>query len=235
MPDEPVEPGLLLSDVSRKVHLHFLDRELLTSLGLYEALHESRLEEDLLFVLASTYEPAYLSMSLAFENRFARKSPSRLLPLFRAGHIQVAMKESSLRDFQLARTQQYSHARELCPLYFDETWKGIADLDLAYLRRELDTTEAIKSTIIPDLQHRGVTVSAKRLGVEVSGGEVDALTPHAVDAIAERKGRAITKLLFAQPYERLTATTNARRSFDIKISVHYVGAYPLTHYSFLII
>lgn len=56
---------------ARWLYLHFLDRELLMTCGLYGALSLHRVRDDFVMSLLSISEPAYVSTSVLFESDYA--------------------------------------------------------------------------------------------------------------------------------------------------------------------
>lgn len=223
--EESITRELLLEHISRPVYLHFLDRELLTCVGAYDTLSASVVYEDLRFILFATYEPAYLSISLVLENKFARMIFEQLSLLFQMGHIETALRADSLRDEVLLKRGEYSHATEGYLFYFDDTWKKIADIGPIYLHKQRDTSIVLEDVIVSDLQAHGAINSAKRLGINAEQREIARLTPYVAEALRERKGHAVTRLLFVKPYRELRASFATKKCFDIKVSEHYVKAY----------
>lgn len=223
--DRSVSNGSVLWRVSRPVYLHFFDRELLTSIGAYESLSPSGVLADLRLLLLNTYEPVYFSTSLTFENKFARMLFDQMPLLFQKGHIQMVLRENSLHDFILSKKEQYSHAKIIYPFYFDETWKNIVGAGPHFRHKQTDTGNTLESAIISELQTSGVNSTAERLGIKIDSIEAAKLLPYAVEVIKERKGHAVTKLLFEKAYQKLATPSSVRKCFDIKISEHYVQAY----------
>jgi len=220
-----INKSLIIENASRLIYLHFFDSQLLGSLGAYNSLPVSMVYRDLLLLLMSTYESLYMSSALIFENKFAQYSLKRLLPLFQRGHIQLAMKDNSLRDLILTKRNQYYHVKEIYPFYWNDTWKKIGDLGLSYKSKQIDTTQYLASSILPDLQTQGIKNSASRMGIEINDLEINNLLPYTLDSIINRNTRAITKSLFKKQYESLEISFSTQRCFNIKISEHYVKAY----------
>jgi hypothetical protein len=223
--DRSVSSRSLLWRVSWPVYLHFLDRELLSSFGVYESLSPSSVLADLRLLLLNTYEPIYFSASLTFENKFARMLFEQMPLLFQKGHIQMAIRENCLHDFVLSKKEQYSHARTIYPFYFDDTWKNIVEAGPHFRHKQGDTGNILEMSIISELETCGVNSTAKRLGIKIDSDEAAKLLPYAIEVIKGRQGHAITKLLFEKAYQKLATPPGVRKCFDIKISEHYVNSY----------
>jgi hypothetical protein len=70
---------------------HFLDRELLTTCGLYGNLSPRRIQDDFVMALVSITEPAHICMSVLFESDYAFELFSRYRAVFsRQGIIRLA-------------------------------------------------------------------------------------------------------------------------------------------------
>ncbi|MFS0519978.1 hypothetical protein ACEYW6_35530 [Nostoc sp. UIC 10607] len=224
-----ISKELFLEHISRPVYLHFLDRELLTSFGVYDLLPESLIKEDVRLILFSIYEPAYFSTSLIFENKFARNIFQDLLPLFKTGHIQIALKEHSLYEFIASKQEQYFHVKQQYSFYFDDTWKRVVESGPCYLHKETDTGIFVENEIVSDLENNRAYDSVKRLEIRINKKEIDALNPYIIESLRERKKTAVTRLLFSNTYEEKQASTETRSFFNMKITENYVNAYILEY------
>lgn len=210
-------------NVSRPVYLHFLDRELMSNFSVYESGYSCL--DDLRLVLFATYEPAYLSASLVFENRFARQVIDELTPLFRNGHIEVMLSANGLYDFTLLKKDQYSHAATQYPFYFDSTWKHISDLGPSLRHRTIDSNAYLIDNIARDIYHGGAVSSSKRMGFEIPEEEITVLAPRITDTLQSAGKKAITRLLFTDAYHSRSPRPEVRRSFDVKINEWYTRLY----------
>jgi hypothetical protein len=215
----------VLDKTSKAVYIHFFDEQLLTSIGAYSLLSYPRVHDDLLLLLMATYEPLYMSTALVFENKFAQNTLDTLLPLFQRGQIQLAIKNSSLHDFILAKREQYVHVKHHYPFYWKDSWKKFRDLGLSYKNKQVDTTKALASSIIPDLQTQGIIESADRLGIVINISEINYILPYTIDSIINRNNKAITKSLFNKQYKAQKISSSVQRCFNIKISEHYIKTY----------
>lgn len=214
-----------LKKSSRDIYLHFLDRELLTAIGAYGHIPYSNIVQDLRLILFSTYESAYLSTSLIFENQYSRKIFKEFPLLFQAGHIELALKENSLASFILSKREQYKHASELYRFYYDDTWKIVAEFSPVFRSKTMDTGKFLENDIVANIQEKGVFQSANKLDIDVSSNEIEILEPYIVDSLRERNGLAVTKLLFSSSYNKKYTSKPARKAFNIKVNESYVKAY----------
>jgi predicted nucleotide-binding protein len=210
---------------SRAIYVHFLDRELLTTLGLYEVVQEDTIFDELKILLLASYEPLYFSTSLVFENRFARAALVRYPRLFRRGHINLLMREYGFQGFVYTKQGQYEHSQQAYAFYFDETWQELSALEPAILHRSKDTTKDLECTMIADVRAGGLSKTTRRLGLTCDIKEIQRAQPHIEEAIFARDGKAITKKLFSPVYGNLDASENVRVLFNTKISEHYIRSY----------
>lgn len=238
-------PASRLAFVAKDVYLHFLDRELLTSAGIYDSTTIDSATRTFLYTLLSGQEKLYFSASLAFENQFAEAIFFRYPNLFKIGKVELCMKEFSLQDFILKKQDQYSHAKEHYPFYFDDRWKGMHDMGISFRPKQTDTTKELENTMIPDLKSRGIMTLANRFRYELNLKDVVKINPHIIDSIQGRGKKAITRLLFQ---EHLTEVPQwLVRVVNLKISEHYIKSYlkeygatiatglqfPLRHFDYL--
>jgi len=212
--------------ISRPVYLHFLDRELLTCFGLYDSLPTGVIADDFRSILRSASESTYISASLVFENRFARHLLRHYTLLFQTGHVRLAMQENSLADFVLSKREQYAHAKETYSFYFDDTWRRLLDLGPVLMHKGSDTGAWLERRLLARLETEDAGDSARRLGLRHFEPRLIAeVSPYLIDALQDRRGLAVTRLLFGKPYEAVGTPEAIQRSIDILITEEYVRAY----------
>ncbi len=210
---------------AQAVYLHFLDRELLSTVRLYTALSLELVRDDVTIGLASTYEPLYLSASLVFENRFARQLIHQMRDLFQLGEIRIALHESSLGAFVLAKQAQYEHARRDYAFYFDDTWRRILDLGPAILPRATDTTVYLAESLPLVLSSADVNLTLEKEGMRVSQAEVAQLAEPVGDRLESRGSLAITARLFEDAVRRAHITAGGQDALAMLISDNYIRSY----------
>ena len=215
------------------IYLHFLDRELLSALKLYDSLPIERVLLDLKMVLLTSFEWTYCSLSLVFENRFARSALIEFREAFYAGHIKLAIKEPSIYDFINTKQQQYEHAKEVYPFYYDNSWEVILRYNPELLARKYDTTNIVadnveESIISGDL----VKFLPSALAIEYNkkNQELSFVGPKLLESLYLRENSAVTKLLFTKTFEEIQSRLNRygkslSRSLEFAISEAYVTSY----------
>ncbi len=196
---------------SRAVYVHFFDRELLSTLELYDYIDEKIIFNDFIILLLSTYELLYFSTSLLFENRFAKAAIDVYPSLFQEGHISLIMREYGFEEFSHSKRLQYEHSPEKYSFYFDNTWEKFAVLNPSILQRSFDTTTYLESSIITDINQQGIDDTSKRLGISYDMKAVNRLKPYIEESIYERKNKAITKELFSNIYQTQKAKTYEKK------------------------
>ena len=126
--------------LSRPIYLFFLDRELLTSFDLYNRLSKAAIEREFRSILLFSYEPTYFSLSLAFENKFARHICQKYNLLFQRGHVELITTQQRIEDFVQYKKEQYPrNQRKRYKFYYDDTWQNIADLGVVLTFNNKDT------------------------------------------------------------------------------------------------
>jgi len=215
------------SRVSRPVYLHFLDRQLLTTLRLYGLLPVSAVRRDFLLVLASTYEALYLSAAMILENVYADQIFKDYRVLFRGGHIELVITEGTIPDYAIAKRHQYRHVKDQDQFrpYFSDGWRRLADVGPAVRRREHDTGASLEEAIVLDLGQGGIVATGERLGEIAVGKKLEGLAAYAIDALQVRRGKAITGELYELFCPKIAQSEPARRVFSFHISERYVASY----------
>ena len=208
------------------VYLHFLDRELLTGLGLYKSLSARNVFDDLNILLLSEYEPCYLSISLVLENKFANELFKKFTGLFRRGHIEIALAAQNLEEEIREKRDQYPHAIQEYPFYFDHTWRQIEAAAPFYRERNLDTSSILEEALIKYFE--GV-IRSQASQFEGIRQELLRLLPYAIEALKERRGLAVTRLLFEDAVRYREITPAFRRFLALAISEQYVMSYLLEY------
>jgi hypothetical protein len=123
------------------LYLHFLDRELLTTCGLYGKLSPRRIHDDFVMSLVSTTEPAYLSTSVLFESDYAFELFSRYRAVFsRQDIVRLAGAHDQLGELVLRKRDDYEEHRNRYSRYFTDAWKEVEDAAPALAVKRRDTT-----------------------------------------------------------------------------------------------
>jgi len=212
-------------DSFKDIYLHFLDRELLTTVGAYDSLPINSVIQDLRMLLFSTFETTYFSTSLVFENKFAGAIFNEFPLLFQTGHIELALAENSLYDFILTKRDQYVHAKKRYNFYFNDTWKIVAENASAFRKKRMDTSRYLEKSISEDISKGGVLKSSNRLNIELPKNELKKIQPYIVDSIKNRGKKAVTKLLFSDSFKKFGSHSNINKCFNIKVTENYISAY----------
>lgn len=207
------------------VYLHFLDRELLSSIRLYAALSVDLVRDDVVIGLASTYEPLYLSASLVFENRFARYLIHHMRDLFQLGEIRIALHEPSLGAFVVAKQAQYEHAKEDYAFYFDDTWRRILDLGSAILPRATDTTIYLAERLPLVLSGAEVATILEKERLPVPEVEIARLADPVAETLESRGSLAVTARLFERSVTKASISERGRGALAMLISDGYIRSY----------
>ena len=130
------------------IYLHFLDREFLSTLGLYNFLNERVLFKDVFEILLISYEPTYISTSLVFENKFCSALLKKYPFLFSEGHIELALNGNNLPEFIYSKKQQYSNQKDRYGFYFNDLWQKIVSKGVVFRNRNLDTGKFIEDNLL---------------------------------------------------------------------------------------
>jgi len=214
-----------VENCSKDIYLHFLDRELLTTLGIYDVLPYNVIVDNFRYLLFMTYEPFYMSSALIFENRFAKKLFELFPELFTFQHIQLSLKEDSLKTLILVKQEQYSHAKNKYHFYFDDTWKFVMDKGVSFRNKEMDTGKFLDKAIPNDIINNGIIKSSKKMNLKINKKVTKKITPYIIESIYERKNKALTKLLFNKNYQDFHVNENLQKIINTKITENYINAY----------
>jgi predicted nucleotide-binding protein len=214
---------------SKPLYLHFLDREFLTALKIYNVIPSGRILDDLHWLLLSNCDFCFCSTSLIFENKYAKIALKKYKPLFQAGQIRLALHDASLYDFIESKRQQYEHAKTLYRFYFDESWINILNIGPYFMQRKMDTSNFLENQLLSNIKiaspARFIELIEKRIDVNDAIKKIEILTPYAIEALKERGALAVTKLLFKPFFELKEVNRIFQRAFEFLISEKYISSY----------
>ena len=210
----------------RPYYLYFLDRELLTTLGLYEKLPLKSVLHDIVMCLLTTPFPSYCSLSLIFESEYAYKIYYTLLPAFQGGHIILNMSGAkSLFLWVEEKRSQYEHSdKQRYFRYMADDWEKITATAPTIHWRKIDTTVDLSNTLseyITSEKYKGLILINNKASFD---NESSLISNYLLDSIHERGKKAITKELFKKTYQRYGVSAKTRTAFDLSVSFQYISS-----------
>jgi predicted nucleotide-binding protein len=218
----------IISNVSRPVYLHFLNREFLSQFINYFSISTNIptiILQDVRLSLFCSYEYSYLSPSLIFEDRFARLLIHELPLLFQMGHIRLTLPSQSISTFIDSKKEQYSHAKGGYGFYFDDTWKQIEDVGLTYKTKSFDTSSNLENKLTGEFNNKSKEELLSHLKIDQYESIIAEVRPYAIEAIETRGNLAITGLLFSRIFAKFDLKLNLQKFFTLKIVEQYIKDY----------
>ncbi|WP_437278221.1 hypothetical protein WME90_44535 [Sorangium sp. So ce375] len=206
------------------LYLHFLDRELLTTCGLYGNMSARRIQDDFIMSLLSITEPAYISTSVLFESDYAFDVFFQYREIFsRQDIIRVAGIFEQLGEFVLRKRHDYSEVRSRYPRYFTESWREIEDAAPVLAVKRQDTTQFLKTRV----DQRLVALLASS-GDFLDGGQIVGFKSliERLRCILQRCGGSpVTPALFEPVLREADAHDSWRVQSNLQISLAYIESY----------
>ena len=130
------------------IYLHFLDRELASSVN--ANVMQSSIEELMATILVCTSEPLYCSLSLIYETGSIFKNVFDLLFfLIKQSQLLPINSHPTVSEFYETRRIIYSHDRDRYPIYFNEKQSNIlCNGSVPILHKRISTTNALRKNIV---------------------------------------------------------------------------------------
>jgi hypothetical protein len=200
------------------IYLHFLDRELSSSVGFSLAPREAT--SIVAPLLLCTDSQLYCGLSLLFEN-------DRVLPgerfffetLLAAGDLDCVSNHPKIGEFIEARRVLYQHDAARYPLYFSEEGVGQPLLKPTFMKTH-DTT----AKLVGDLTTWSIAPGAVQ-GYLTNEELCDPAVATVRLALNRREGRAVTYALFSPYVEQQVGRLRLEGYIRRLISIHYTEDY----------
>lgn len=175
------------------IYLHYLDRELSTSVGFKLVPGQASAVASTL--LLATDSQLYAGLSLLFENdRLDSYDRDFLAGLLEAGDLECVSNQTTIDEFLEARRTLYQHDAERYPVYFGKEADSAAANGLrpTVIKRH-DTTRKLVGDLL------AWTVGGLEKDPDSAGATGDAAVSTVQVGLQRRENRAVTYALFA-PY-----------------------------------
>lgn len=201
-----------MHNYQKDIFLHFLDRELLETQGVYNRNLETAIFRDIRFLILNCSGSLILSASFLFESMYAYAVLNSFLPFFSSGKFTVAITYSGIKKMVAVKQDQYKGKEHLFPNYFNDLQHIIAESGLVVVPKRSDTTTFIAEGMVNDIS---------------KGRQLDNKSniPYLIETIEERGKLAITHHLFDRVYDRRNVSLHDRDSVNEAISEYYIKAY----------
>lgn len=212
-----MSPQQLPAEINKPIYLHFLNRELLSPIINYKSDSiKNNILMDVRLTLLMGYRHCYLSPSLIFEDRFARLVLHQFPKLFQEGHICLSSEYYNTSEFICAKKEQYSHATDFYPFYFDHTWKKIEDVGLIYQRKDTDTSIILTDNIKNKLNGKN-NDDQLLLNFQLTSfqSQINQFKPYAIAINSETRGLGGNQALFS-----LIKPASSKTNSKVFISSH---------------
>jgi hypothetical protein len=206
------------------LYLHFLDRELLTTCGLYGKLSPRRIHDDFVMSLVSTTEPAYLSTSVLFESDYAFELFSRYPAVFsRQDIVRLAGAHDQLGDFVLRKREDYAEHQSRYSRYFTDAWKEVEDAAPALAVKRRDTTRFLLKRVTQRLT--ALPTSVRGSPGKAPSTDLLSLVDRLKSTLHRSGSTPVTPSLFEPVFQELVIQDRWRYNSNLQISLAYVESY----------
>lgn len=201
-----------MSSINRDHFLHFLDRELLETQGVYDKILAVSISRDVRFVLLNTIGDLILSASFLFESKYAYTVFNEFFPFFSDGKFIIALTYDSLKKMISKKQDQYKGKESLFPNYFNDLWHIFEESGVVLFPKKTDTTLYIASKMTNTIQTNNLIQATSDI-------------PYIIEAIEKREKRAITHHLFTEVYNKRTISDCDQESINSLITESYIKSY----------
>ncbi len=192
--------------------LHFLDRELLETQGVYNKLLEQSIIRDVRFILFNTTGDLILSASFLFESKYAYAVFSEFNELFSNGKFTIAITYDSVKKMISVKQDQYKGKEKSFPNYFNDLWHILEEYGVVLIPKREDTTLYIASGMLNKADFEKRIESKQDI-------------PYIMEAVEERGKRAITHHLFEGVYKKRSISANDQEVVNSSITEFYIKSY----------
>ena len=198
--------------VDNDYFLHFLDRELLETQGLYDKNLEQSIIRDVRFVLFSCIGNLIISASFLFESKYAIALFKEFQPLFQDGRFTIAITYESIRKMIEVKQRQYKGQYLLFPNYFNDLCYALEESGVVFTPKTIDTTLDIAEGMIVSLHTENNMVEKSH-------------APFISDVIEDRGDLAITHHLFEGVYTKRGVSLHDQDIINSLITEMYIKSY----------
>jgi hypothetical protein len=197
------------------LYLHFFDRELLTSYGVYDLIAPQRIHDDFVLCLLAVREPCYLSMSVLFESDYAFRSFQQAAHAYRRPDLlRLVAVCDNLPGFIDRKRDDYGWAEERYARYFSEDWRSVEEHAPSIVVKAEDTTAFLRHEVAESLTG---LAEVKSLDDPVTRS-VQSRLP----ALHVEEARPVTPALFQPAFDAARVATALRRQVNLQISRAYI-------------
>jgi len=192
--------------------LHFLDRELLETQGVYNRLLEQSIIRDVRFILFNTTGDLILSASFLFESKYAYAVFNEFNELFSNGKFTIAITYDSVKKMISVKQDQYKGREKIFPNYFNDLWHILEEYGVVLVPKREDTTLYIANGMLNKTDYEKRIISRQDI-------------PYITEAVEERGKKAITHHLFEDIYKKRSISANDQETINSLITEFYIRAY----------
>lgn len=201
-----------MKEIEKDYFLHFLDRELLETQGIYNSLLEQAIIRDVRFILFHSIGDLILSASFLFESKYAYAIFNEFYPLFLSGKFTIAITYDSLKKMISTKQDQYKGNEKNFPNYFNDLWHIIEERGIILIPKREDTTLYIADGMLNE-ENYGAKMENRKC------------VPYIMEAVEYRDKRAITHHLFDSVYMKQGVSTNDQETINSLITELYIRSY----------
>lgn len=201
-----------LDGIDKDYFLHFLDRELLETQGIYDRSLEWAIIRDVRFILFSTVGDLILSASFLFESKYALAVFNTFYRLFLNGKFIIAITYDSVKKMISVKQDQYKEEEKNFPNYFNDLWYILEEFGVVLIPKREDTTLYIADGML------------NRVNLEKKL-ECKENIPYIIETVEERNKRAITHHLFEAIYEKRNISIRDQERVNDLITELYIKSY----------
>ena len=136
------------------IYLHFLDRELASSVN--AKVTRSSIKEAITTILVCAIEPIYCGLSLIYETGTIDNDVYKLLlSLIQNSQLLPISSHPTISEFFESRRIIYSHDKERYPSYFNEEQSDkLCNENVSILHKKVSTTSALRKNLIAILSEK---------------------------------------------------------------------------------
>lgn len=201
-----------MNEIEKDYFLHFLDRELLETQGIYNKLLEQAIIRDVRFILFHSIGDLILSASFLFESKYAYAIFNEFYPLFLSGKFIIAITYDSLKKMISTKQDQYKGNEKIFPNYFNDLWHVIEECGIILIPKREDTTLYIADRMLNE-ENYGTKIEDRQC------------VPYIMEAVEYRGKRAITHHLFESVYIKRDVSANDQETINSLITELYIRSY----------
>lgn len=201
-----------LTGIDNDYFLHFLDRELLETHGVYNSLLEQAIIKDVRSILFSTCGDLIVSASFLFESKYAYAVFREFYPLFVSGKFTIALTYDSVKKMIAVKQDQYRGREKAFPNYFNDLWHILQENGITLVPKREDTTLYIASGMLHKVDYDSRIESKENI-------------PYIIEVIEERNKKAITHHLFEVLYLTREVPVNDQDAVNSLITELYIKSY----------